>query len=252
VIFADSDLSCDGFLDGRLTILQPLQGYRAATDPVFLAAAVPARAGQSVLELGCGAGVAALCLGARIDRLAITGVEIQPEYAELARRNAIANGQNMRVVEGDLVALSDDLRAQSFDHVMINPPYLARDSGTAAQNSGRERAFREETPLVDWINTALRRLKPKGTLSLIHLAERLPEILGCLNRHAGDIAVKPLSSRQGKPARRVIVRARKSSNGPFCLHSPLIIHDGIAHDGDRDSATVTARHILRGGGALEF
>ncbi|NOX72557.1 MAG: methyltransferase, partial [Alphaproteobacteria bacterium] len=152
----------------------------------------------------------------------------------------------------DLAALPDDLRAQSFDHVIANPPYLVRSGGTAAHDGGRERAFREETPLADWIDIAIRRLKPKGMLTLVHLAERLPEILGCLDGRVGDIAVKPLAARQGKPAGRIILRARKSTKGPFCLHAPLILHEGAAHDGDRDSATAAARRILRGGGALEF
>ena len=62
-------------------------GYRAGVDPVLLAASVPARAGQSVLDLGCGAGVAALCLAARVPGL-LAGLEVQPAYAALARRNA--------------------------------------------------------------------------------------------------------------------------------------------------------------------
>ena len=56
-MFAPEDLTQDRFLDGRLTVSQPRKGYRAAMDPVLLAAACPARPGQSVLELGCGAGV---------------------------------------------------------------------------------------------------------------------------------------------------------------------------------------------------
>jgi len=252
VSFADNDLSRDGFLGGRLTILQPKRGYRAATDPVFLAAAVPAHAAQSVLELGCGVGVAALCLGARVQGVAITGVEIQPDYADLARSNALACGQDMVVVTSDLVALPAALRAQTFDHVMANPPYLLAESGTSAHDPGRERAFREETPLADWLETALRRLKPRGMLTLVHLAERLPEILANLSGRAGDITVKPLISRQGQRAGRVIIRARKSAKGPFRLCAPLVLHRGYAHDGDRDSSTKIARLILRDGEALEF
>jgi tRNA1Val (adenine37-N6)-methyltransferase len=55
----------DGFLGGKLQVEQPVSGYRAATDPVYLAAAVPAKAGQTVLDVGCGVGVASLCLGVR-------------------------------------------------------------------------------------------------------------------------------------------------------------------------------------------
>ena len=63
--FEDDALSCDAFLGGRLRIWQPRAGYRAGIDPVMLAAAVPARPRQSVLELGCGAGTASLCLAAQ-------------------------------------------------------------------------------------------------------------------------------------------------------------------------------------------
>ena len=84
--FADADLSDDKFLMGRLRLLQPLRGYRAATDPVLLAAACPATPGQSVLDLGCGAGAAALCLATRVPGLALAGLEVQPEYADLAAR----------------------------------------------------------------------------------------------------------------------------------------------------------------------
>ena len=87
-MFDDGELSTDAFLGGRLSIMQPIRGYRAAADPVLLAAAVPARAGDAVLELGCGAGVASLCLGQRVPGLIQFGLELQPAYAALARRNA--------------------------------------------------------------------------------------------------------------------------------------------------------------------
>lgn len=61
--FPDDALTQDAFLNGRVMALQPRDGYRAATDPVFLAASVPARTGQNVLELGCGAGVASFVWG---------------------------------------------------------------------------------------------------------------------------------------------------------------------------------------------
>ncbi|MGB7263813.1 MAG: methyltransferase, partial [Albidovulum sp.] len=87
-MFGANELTEDGFLGGRLRISQPRDGYRAAMDPVLLAAAVPARAGDTVLELGCGAGVASLCLASRVPGLALTGLELQSGYAALARANA--------------------------------------------------------------------------------------------------------------------------------------------------------------------
>ena len=85
----------DAFLGGRLTLRQPARGYRAGADAVMLAAACPAQPGQRVLELGCGAGVALFCLGARVRGLSLTGLERQPALADLARHNAAATGLSL-------------------------------------------------------------------------------------------------------------------------------------------------------------
>ena len=62
----NSGTTVDHLLNGRVALEQPRDGYRVAIDPVFLAAAVPAKSGNKILELGVGTGAAALCLLARI------------------------------------------------------------------------------------------------------------------------------------------------------------------------------------------
>lgn len=249
-MFEEKDLTADGFLDGRLTILQPRSGYRAATDPVLLAASVPAVAGQKVLELGCGAGVASLCLAARVAELQSVGVERQPAYADLARRNAAANGLRIEVIDSDLAALPKSLRATSFDHVLANPPYFRAGGGTQARDQGREAAFREETPLAAWIDAGLRRLSPGGWLTMIHLAERLDDILAALRGRAGSALILPIAPRPGRAATRVLLRARKGGKAPLQLLAPFILHDGPEHLADGDDFTPDARAVLRKGAAL--
>ena len=121
----EAELSADKFLGGRLVLRQPRKGYRAGADPVLLAAAVLARPGESLLDLGCGAGTAALCAGARVPGLRLAGLERQPAYAELARRNARENGLEMTVTCGDLSVMPEALRQQQFHHVIANPPISA-------------------------------------------------------------------------------------------------------------------------------
>lgn len=250
--FAVEDLTCDSFLGGRLSVLQPRGGYRAGVDPVLLAAASPVRAGQSVLELGCGAGVAALCLGARVAGLRLTGLELQPRYAALARENAARNNIALSVVEGDLAAPPQEVRQQSFDHVIANPPYFLRARGSAAADAGRERALGEETPLAQWVDAGLRRLVPKGRLTMIQRAERLPELLAALQDRAGDVELLPLAPRAGRPARLVLLRAIKGGGGPFRLLPPMTMHQGAAHDGDRESYTPAIGGVLRNAAAIEW
>lgn len=175
----------DGFLGGRLRILQPAQGYRAGADAVMLAAACPARAGQSVLELGCGAGVALLCLGSRVPDLALSGLELQPAYAALAQRNAQANAIPARIHQGDLGHMPAELRAESFDQVIANPPYFL--GGTIAPDHGRGTARHEDTPLEDWIAAGLRRLRPGGEITLIQRADRLGAICRRWRKRPGPL-----------------------------------------------------------------
>jgi tRNA1(Val) A37 N6-methylase TrmN6 len=244
----DDDLTCDAFLGGLLHLWQPRSGYRAGVDPVLLAATIPAVSGQNVLELGCGAGAAILCLGARVAGLSLTGVERESAYARLARRNG---GGQLEVVEADIAALPLTLRQRQFDHVLVNPPYWRRQASVAAQDPVREAAVGEQTPLALWIVTAAKRLAPKGMLHIIHRSERLPDLLAALPRDMGSIEVLPIAARTGRTAERVILRTRKSGRADFCLHAPLILHRGTAHlDGDQYTAPV--REALRTGAALPF
>ncbi|MGN7868856.1 tRNA1(Val) (adenine(37)-N6)-methyltransferase [Paracoccus haematequi] len=240
-----SDLSDDGFLDGRLRVLQPRRGFRSGADAVMLAAACPAAAGQAVLELGCGAGVASLCLGWRVADLRLAGLERQPDYADLARRNAAANGIAMQVLTGDVALPPAALRAMAFDHVIANPPYFL--GGTPAPDGGRALARQEQTPLAVWIDAGLRRLRPGGVLTLIQRADRLDAMLEALSGRAGSMAILPIAGRAGREAGRVILRAQKGGRGPLRLLAPFVMHRAPAHPGDREDLTPAASAVLREG-----
>lgn len=238
------------YLGGRIRIRQPQKGYRAGVDPVLLAASVPARSGQSVLELGLGVGTAALCLSARVVGLSLTGVEIQSDYAALARENASLNAADLTVVDADLAALPDQIKNARFDHVIANPPYFDRATGHPAGDPGRETAMGEATPLALWLDVAARRVAPKGYVSFIHRAERLGDLLSQLPKTLGSVQVQPLQPRVGRNAHLVILRARHSGKAPLRIHAPITMHQGESHGQDAEDYTPEIKAVLRDGAAL--
>ena len=245
-------LTSDAFLGGRLRLFQPKGGYRAGVDPVLLAASVSARAGDTVLDLGCGAGVAGLCVAARVGDVVLAGLERHPGYAALARRNAAVNGIALDVHCGDLAEMPGPLRQHQFTHVIANPPYFDRKASTVAQDQGREAALGEDTPLAAWVDAAARRTAPKGTVTFIHRIERLPDLLAAFDQRLGSLEALPLIPRQGRRARLVLVRGRKGGRAGFKLHDGWVMHAGDVHNADRENYTPATACVLRDAGALRF
>lgn len=243
-------LTTDRFLGGRLEITQPANGFRAGIDAVLLAAAVPAQPGERVLELGCGVGTASLCLAERVAGLDLTGVEIQPDYADLARDNAVRAGRAMVVFAADLQALPAEIASRDFDQVFANPPYYHRAGRDAAQDAGRDLALAGQTPLSAWIDCAVRRLRPGGCLTVIQRPDRVPELLGALDARMGAIEFLPLIPREGRPASLVLIRARKGRRTPFSLRAPLVMHRGARHEMDADDYQPEVAKVLRNVAAL--
>jgi tRNA1(Val) A37 N6-methylase TrmN6 len=238
-----AELSEDAILGGRLRLRQPATGYRVGIDPVFLAAAAPTVA--RALDLGCGVGAAALCLARRLPAAAVAGLELQPALAALARENARLNGLEARIAiqEGDLLRPPAALPAGGFDLVMANPPFHAAGNATAPAEPGRARGHVEgAADLAAWVRQALRLAAPKGFLLMIHRPERLGDLLARLEGRAGGIIVFPLWPALGRPARRILLLARKGSAAPLTLAQGLVLHEA---DG---SYTATADAVLRGAG----
>lgn len=245
----ESDLTRDAFLGGKLHLYQPRQGYRAGLDAVVLAATVQAEAGQTVLELGCGVGAAILCLGARVPGLTLTGVELLPKNADLARRNG---GESLEVVTADLAEMPLHVRQRQFDHVLANPPYFDRAASVSSEDVAREAAHGEYTPLHKWVKIAGKRLAPKGRAYFIHRAERLPDLIRALPSDLGSVEVLPFAPRMGRPAELVILRARKNGRAAFKLLNTFIMHRGAVHGEEGDTYVPALRAVLRDGAALKF
>ena len=244
----DEAVTEDALLDGRVILRQPAAGYRVAIDPVALAAAIPAGRGETVLDVGCGVGAAALCLAARTPDCRIYGVEIQRDLVRLAAENVALNGFEGRieVMVGDLTRPPPRLAAGSFHHVMCNPPYLEAGGANPSPNAGKAAATVEAAgDLAEWVDFCIVMARHKGSVTFIHRADRLDSLLCHLRGKTGAIAVYPLwpAADRGRPAKRVIVQARKGGAGPLKLLPGLVLHEGEGY-------TEAAEAVLRHGAAL--
>ena len=235
------DRESETFLGGQVRVAQPGNGFRSGLDAVMLAAAVPARSGQSALELGAGAGTASLCLAHRVPQLAVTGIEIDPGLAALANSNAAANGMTGRVgfMAADIFALPDTLK-RDFDHVLANPPF--HGDGHSSPDPARARALADQGQLMDWMKLGFQRTVSGGYFTAILRADRLNQALAALP--VGGVSILPLWAKSGEPAKRVILQVRKGSNAPFVLLPGLILHDASG------AYTKEADAVLRSGAAL--
>jgi len=240
-------LSEDSLLGGRVRLRQPVDGARVSIDPVFLAASVPVDPGHLVLDIGCGTGAAMLCVAAREPLCRVVGIERQRDLVRIAGDNAILNGMATRasVMVGDLLQPPPRISAGAFDHVIANPPYLERARANETPNPARAEATIEgDAALGDWVRFALSMARPKGTVTFIHRADRIDAMLGQIAGRAGEVVVFPLWPGQGRPASRILVRARKQVAAPARLAVGLVLHEA---DGRFSPA---AEAVLRGGEAL--
>lgn len=243
-----AEFTDDGFLDNRLKILQPREGYRAAIDPLFLAAAVPAAAGERALDVGAGTGVAALALAYRVAGLRVTGIEIDSALMRLAGDNARRNGLGDRVdfMIGNVERLPARLVPGSFDHALANPPYLEAARANVSPVAGRAAANVEGGAGFDaWMRFAFAMVKEGGSVTVVHRADRIEDVLAGFKGRAGGVTVFPLWPDGGEaPARRILVQGRKGSAAPARLARGLVLH------GEGGGYTSEAERVLRGGAGL--
>jgi tRNA1(Val) A37 N6-methylase TrmN6 len=226
-----------------------VRGYRAGMDAALLAAACDAADGARVLEAGCGAGGALLAAAVRRPGAMFLGVERNPAAAALARLNATTNGlqDRVEVVEGDVATPFKRLELPPFDAAMANPPFFDDPGALRAPTPEKLGAWMADGGLAPWIGFLLKAVREGGSITVIHRADRLADILALLAPKAGSFQVRPIHSHADAPAKRVLVRALKTGKAPLQLLPALVLHprEGAKH-------TDEAEAILRGETALPW
>lgn len=233
-------------LDKRVILHQPINGLKTSVDAVLVAAACPAsKAGQRILDMGCGVGTIGICIHARIPGIHLTGIDIQAPHLDIAQKNSVTNNvQNADFIHTDIRRYEN---AEPFDHVVCNPPYL--EAGTYLDSPKDERAKaigheNSDVSLKDWVECGFRQLKHNGSFTIIHRADQSDKIIQFLGKRFGAIEIIPLWPKQNEDAKRVIIRAIKNRKTPARLSSGLVLHQ------DNGDYTLEAQKILRDMAAL--
>src|SRR5579859_4276424 len=244
-----TDTTEDRVLDGRVILRQPVRGYRAGLDAALLAAACDAADGGRVIEAGCGAGGALLAAAARRPRTHFVGVERDPKALALARENIAANdmADRVEVLEGDVALRFAGLGLAPFDAALANPPFFDDPDALRGPAAERRGAWMADDGLEAWVGFLTKAVREGGTITLIHRADRLDDILGLLASKAGSVQVRPVLPFADQPAKRVLVRAVKTGKAPLRLLPALALHD---REGGKHTAEAEA--ILRGQAAVSW
>jgi tRNA1(Val) A37 N6-methylase TrmN6 len=238
----------DTVLDGRVRLRQPKSGYRAGMDAALLAAACDAKDGERVIDVGCGVGAAMLAAAWRRPETRFVGVERDPAPFDLARQNIALNGWENRVqaLEGDVAMPFTRLGQKPFDAAISNPPFFDDAGAIRGPAPSRKGAWIADDGLAAWASFLLKAVREGGTITVIHRADRLADLLALLGAKAGSFKIRPVAPFADQPAKRVIVRAVKTGKAPLVLLPPLVLHEA----GGGNSPTAEA--ILRGQESLAW
>lgn len=239
----------DRLLDGRIRLRQPVRGYRAGLDAALLAAACDAKAGQRVLEAGCGPGAALLAAAWRRPDAKFTGIERDAQALALVRENIALNGLAERVdaMAGDVAQRFSTLGLPPFDAALANPPFFDDPAALRGPAPEKAAAWLADEGLMAWTEFLGKAVREGGTVTVIHRADRLADLLGLLAPKCGSFQVRPIHPFADEPAKRVLVRAVKTGKAPLRLLPALVLHD---RGGAKHRSEVEA--ILRGEAALPW
>lgn len=242
----------DAFHRGAFHALQPRErGHRSGQDALLIASCLPEGASGRLADLGSGAGVAGLAALAMNPGLEVTLVEKNRVMAELARKtvllpaNALFRSRAV-VLEADVTLTgtqreSAGLHPDSFDHVIMNPPYNHKAQRVSPDPMRAEAHMLGASGLEPWMRTAAAILRPGGTLAMIYRPEKLADVLACAQGRFGGLAVVPVHARQDEPAGRILVRMVKGSRAPLSIQPSLVMHDDANRPTAMGDALVNGR-----------
>lgn len=215
----------------NLKIIQNIDGFCFGIDSVILSEfAKDIKNNSIVLDLGTGTGILGFLLTAKTNLKHITGIEIQSEVAEMAKRSIELNNleNKFNIINCDVKNILSEIKRDSIDVVITNPPYKKINTGAKNENDKKIISRHEVlADIFDFIKASKMVLKDKGTLYLVHRPERLVDILYGLRGYKIEPKIIRFvySKRDSKEAKLVLIKAVKNGGEFMTVEAPLFIYE---------------------------
>lgn len=209
-------------------IIQDRERFCFGMDAVLLSGFSNVKAGETVLDLGTGTGILPILLEAKTKGKHFTGLEIQAESAEMARRSVLLNEltEKIDIIDGDIKEASDIFGGAAFDVVVTNPPYMTEHHGLTNPKDAKAIARHEILcTLEDVIRESSKVLKEKGRFYMVHRPRRLVEIFSLMRMHKLEPKrIRMVHPFVDKDANMVLVEGQKGGGVMMKVEKPLIVY----------------------------
>lgn len=213
-----------------LQIIQDPKRFCFGMDAVLLSDFAKVRTGEKVLDLGTGTGILPILLAGKTKGQHFTGLEIQPESAEMARRSVAYNHleEKIEIVTGDIKEAGRLFQPAFFDVITVNPPYMADQCGIQNPQDAKAIARHEILCNLEDIFRESKKLLPegKGRFYMVHRPVRLAEILLKMSQsHIEPKRIQLVHPYVDKEPVMVLIEGRSSARPGVRIEPPLILHE---------------------------
>lgn len=209
-------------------IIQNPKRFCFGMDAVLLSGFVQVKPGERVLDLGTGTGIIPILLEAKTEGRHFTGLEIQPESADMARRSVLLNHLETKIdiVTGDIKDASNRFGASSFDVITTNPPYMISEHGLRNDQDAKTIARHEVLcTLEDIVRESARILPPKGRFYMVHRPFRLAEIMCAMTAYGIEPKrMKLVYPYVDREPNMVLIEGLRGGKKRLTVEKPLIVY----------------------------
>lgn len=228
-ILLRDDERIDDLQRNHYGIIQRKGAFCFGMDAVLLSGFATVKRGEQALDMGTGTGIIPILLSAKTEGEHFTGLEIQEESADMARRSVAYNGleQKIEIVTGDITVASSLFPLASFDVVTSNPPYMNDAHGIKNPGDAKAIARHEvKCTLEDVVREGMRVLKPGGRFYMVHRPRRLVEIIQTMKKYGLEPKrMKLVHPYVNREANMVLMEAVRGGGALMKVEPPVIVFD---------------------------